>query len=156
MSDRPAAASARPSLPDGGRFVALDSWRGIAALGVAIRHLLGPGLLLSGAFHDNLSTAVDFFFVLSGFVIAASYGDRLAAGFSTLRFMILRYGRVWPLYACLVAVAVALELAYAAFGGGVLTGREAFSGSHAPETLLPALLLADAWLLLPQIGRAHV
>ena len=81
------------------RFVALDSWRGIAALAVAFRHINGTAPFLNGQFHGNLRLAVDFFFVLSGFVIAMSYGERLAQGFSFLRFMVLRWGRVWPLHA---------------------------------------------------------
>ena len=76
-----ASATAIARLPDGGRFVALDSWRGLAALGIAVRHINGSGPLTSGALHDNLSMAVDFFFVLSGFVIAAAYGERLREGF---------------------------------------------------------------------------
>jgi len=41
---------------------------------------------------------VDFFFVLSGFVIYASYGKRLRDGYGLARFMGLRFGRVYPAY----------------------------------------------------------
>ena len=140
-----ATSTAISRLPDGGRFVALDSWRGIAALGIALRHLNGPGPLTSGEWHGNLSMAVDFFFVLSGFVIAAAYGERLSSGFSTLRFMILRYGRVWPVHALLVAIYVVLEVAYALWGAGPLTGREPFTGARDPLGLIPTLLLLQAF-----------
>ena len=140
-----AAPGTAASLPHGGRFVALDSLRGLAALAIAWRHINGNGPFLSGAAHDNLRLGVDFFFVLSGFVIAASYGDRLAAGFSTVRFMALRIGRVWPLHAAMVAGYIILELVFAAAGsGGILHGREPFTGPRDPWTLPGVLLLVQA------------
>ena len=141
-----ASARAPASLPDGGRFVTLDSWRGIAALGVAVHHLNGSGPLLTGPLHDNLGAAVDFFFVLSGFVIVAAYGERLAAGFSTLRFMVLRAGRVWPLHAAMVALYLVLELAYAVAGGGALGGRAPFTGARDPVALVPVILLLQEYV----------
>ncbi|WP_454616650.1 hypothetical protein [Bradyrhizobium cenepequi] len=41
---------------------------------------------------------VDFFFVLTGFVIASNYRSRLADGFSAGRFLVLRLGRIYPLH----------------------------------------------------------
>ena len=139
-----APASAPASVPDAGRFVALDALRGVAALAIAWRHLNGSGPLLSGPAHDNLSLGVDFFFVLSGFVISASYGDRLAAGFATLRFMALRIGRVWPLHAAMVGAYIVLELVFAVAGAGVLQGREPFTGPRDPWALPGVLLLVQA------------
>lgn len=49
---------------------------------------------------------VDFFFVLSGFVIASSYGRKLSTGFSLLAFMLLRLGRLYPLHFFLLALYV--------------------------------------------------
>src|SRR6478609_4175791 len=53
---------------------------------------------------------VEFFFVLSGFVIAASYGSRLAHGYPRWRFLLIRFGRVYPLHIVTVALFVVLEL----------------------------------------------
>lgn len=129
------------------RFTVLDSWRGIAALAVALRHINGTAPFLSGDFHGSLRHAVDFFFVLSGFVIAASYGERLAGGFSLPRFMVLRWGRIWPLHAVMVLLYVALEAALALKGtGGVLTGREAFTGPRDLAALPASFLLLQAWI----------
>lgn len=49
---------------------------------------------------------VDFFFVLSGFVIFANYEVRLREGFGVFRFMLLRFGRVYPLHFVLLVFAV--------------------------------------------------
>ena len=104
-------ATAVSRLPDGGRFVALDSWRGIAALAVVAFHVQVNGLAFSSTIVGNAGAAVDFFFVLSGFVISAAYGSRLAGGFSLARFMTLRLGRVYPLHLLVLALYVAAELA---------------------------------------------
>lgn len=129
------------------RFTVLDSWRGLAALGVALHHLYGSGPLLTGALHGELSRAVDFFFVLSGFVIAMSYGDRLAQGFSLARFLWLRWWRIWPLHAVMVLIYLALELALWWHGaGGMLTGRAAFTGPRDLVALPVSALLLQAWV----------
>jgi peptidoglycan/LPS O-acetylase OafA/YrhL len=80
------------------RFVALDSWRGICACLVAMFHLTEYTLILDIPFIRNAFLFVDFFFVLSGFVITASYAERLANGFGVMNFMMLRTGRVYPLH----------------------------------------------------------
>jgi peptidoglycan/LPS O-acetylase OafA/YrhL len=80
------------------RFFALDSLRGICAIMVAIYHFSSISHLAAAPFIKNGFLFVDFFFVLSGFVIASSYGDRLRNGFSISRFMFLRLGRLYPLH----------------------------------------------------------
>ncbi len=63
-----------------GRFLVLDSWRGIAACLVALFHLDAYSHLYAVPFLRNSWLFVDFFFVLSGFVIAANYQQRLRDG----------------------------------------------------------------------------
>jgi peptidoglycan/LPS O-acetylase OafA/YrhL len=80
------------------RFVALDSLRGICAIMVAIYHFSTASYLADAPFIRNGFLFVDFFFVLSGFVIASSYGDKLRSGLSIAQFMFLRLGRLYPLH----------------------------------------------------------
>lgn len=137
---------ASPAGAEPGRFIALDSLRGIAALGVALFHFqatTGPSswpLLRAG----NLF--VDFFFVLSGFVIAASYGDRLAQGFGMARYMVLRIGRVWPLHLFMVGAFLALELLSTLTGTFGLSRGAPFTGLHSPGHLLTAIFLLDGYV----------
>src|SRR6267143_3981706 len=97
------------------RFVVLDSWRGIAACLVALFHLEAYSHLvyshLRGVpFLDNSWLFVDFFFVLSGFVIAANYQQRLIDGFGAGRFLLLRLGRLYPLHFVMLAVSIYCKL----------------------------------------------
>lgn len=75
-------------------YPVLDGLRGIAALAVMVMHagvLFGPKI----AAHSYL--AVDFFFWLSGFVVARAYEDKLSAGMSLSRFAAIRLGRLYPM-----------------------------------------------------------
>lgn len=92
------------------RFVALDSWRGIAACLVALFHLDACSHLYDVPFLRNSWLFVDFFFVLSGFVIAANYQQRLLDGFGAGRFLLLRLGRLYPLHFAMLVLFIAFEL----------------------------------------------
>lgn len=74
------------------RFSALDGFRGVCALTVLLFHFL-PNTLF-GFRHGYLS--VDVFFVLSGFVLAFAFGDKLEAGMSLSTFVGARVRRLGP------------------------------------------------------------
>src|SRR6185369_12703369 len=59
------------------RFHALDSWRGLCAVLVAPLHYRAIWHLHEFPLIRNSYLFVDFFFVLSCFVIAHAYGDRI-------------------------------------------------------------------------------
>jgi len=92
------------------RFVVLDSWRGIAACLVALFHLYAYSHLYDVPFLRNSWLFVDFFFVLSGFVIAANYQQRLLDDFGVGRFLLLRLGRLYPLHFATLVLFIASEL----------------------------------------------
>ena len=108
----PAPAAAVPAGP-GHRdhFIALDSLRGIAAIVVVLFHIGDFGWLAGIPMMRNGWLLVDFFFILSGFVITMSYGGRLAQGFPKGRFLALRAGRVLPLHYAVLAVMLVLQVA---------------------------------------------
>jgi peptidoglycan/LPS O-acetylase OafA/YrhL len=98
---REEAVSAAPSKH---AFMALDGLRGIAALSVVIFHV-GQ----SFGFHllPRAYLAVDFFFMLSGFVVAHAYDKRLIEGRLPLKdFAVVRLVRLYPMYALSMLFAV--------------------------------------------------
>ena len=76
-------------------FHCLDALRGIAAAVVVTRH--APAFFGVGLFPSSV-LGVDLFFVMSGFVIAHAYQDRLERGMGTLEFLRVRLIRLYPLY----------------------------------------------------------
>jgi peptidoglycan/LPS O-acetylase OafA/YrhL len=92
------------------RFAALDGWRGIAACMVALFHVRANGHISELELVKNAHLFVDYFFVLSGFVIAATYEERLARGFGIWRFMLLRFGRLYPLHIAVLFAFIAFDL----------------------------------------------
>lgn len=99
------------------RFVVLDSWRGLAACMVALFHVRVYSHVADFDLVRNAYLFVDFFFVLSGFVIAATYSERLTNGFGMWRFMVLRFGRIYPLH-------LAMLMAFLLAGTGELSTAE--------------------------------
>ena len=85
------------------RFHTLDAMRGIAAIAVVIMHA-GEVLHLH-TFHYAYM-AVDFFFVLSGFVLARAYEDKLKQGLAGRTFLEMRLIRLYPLFAVGVALGI--------------------------------------------------
>ncbi|WP_035347851.1 acyltransferase family protein [Edaphobacter aggregans] len=77
------------------RFLFLDALRGIAAVFVIFFHL--PASTIHGL-ATNGFLSVDFFFCLSGFVIAFSYEKRLETSLSLKDFTVARLIRLYPLY----------------------------------------------------------
>ncbi len=97
----------------GPRFKTLDAWRGIAALLVAVHNFGYP----QTTFVAHSSFFVDFFFVLSGFVISHAYMDRLGDWVGLSVFVMRRLGRLWPLHVAILLVFVALDLIKILAGG---------------------------------------
>jgi peptidoglycan/LPS O-acetylase OafA/YrhL len=114
-------------------FVFLDGLRGVAALAVGWLHASQIFALGYRPFHAFL--AVDFFFCLSGFVIAYAYDDKLARGMRLADFAVTRLIRLYPMILAGVAVGALVSFAEAA-------------GNH-DATLKVALLTAGALVLLP-------
>lgn len=91
-------AAGEPNSAAPKRMTQLDGLRGIAALCVFFHHILVVRHGNGGVF-EQASMAVDFFFLLSGFVIGEAYERKLEAGLTTLSYMKLRLARLYPMIA---------------------------------------------------------
>ena len=76
-------------------FDVLNGLRGVAAIAVVNMHMSAYFGIVHSA---NVAPAVDFFFVLSGFVISYAYEGKLASGLFWNRFFVARIIRLYPLY----------------------------------------------------------
>ena len=138
MQDHPSRTGGT-GMPAAGRFEALDGWRGVCACLVVLFHFHGHSPLYSTGLVRNSYLFVDFFFVLSGFVIAWNYANRLDTWSGVKRFLILRLGRVYPLHVFMLLCFVAWEtLRLATHSEG------SFTGPNAPEGVLSNLLLVQS------------
>lgn len=88
------------------RFLVLDVFRGLFAMSVVLFHL-SPRLKSPLVINPLISHAdrfVDFFFVLSGFVIAYAYSDRLGNWEQLKKFAKSRFLRLYPLHLALLMI----------------------------------------------------
>lgn len=100
---------------------ALTSMRGLAAWAVVLFHIRLSIAGLPPAVEAMLAKgylAVDFFFLLSGFVIWLSAGEtlRTGGGLAVAQFLKRRIARIWPLHLFMLGCAVLLALALLATG----------------------------------------
>ena len=115
----------------GARFAFLDTLRAAAAVLVLLLHAASG---LHGGLFSHAYLAVDFFFMLSGFVLSHAYDRRFADGMTVIDFMRRRLRRLWPTMAA-----------------GILLGAVATWGRGAPLDLLLPVLLSE--LLFVPVGR---
>ncbi len=124
----------------------LTGFRGIAALLVVFYHIrsyivpyvseeiiyvLGQGYL-----------AVDFFFILSGFVIAYNYFDKLVfpAKQSIVNFYIKRIARIYPLHFLVLMTYLMVPVAYK-----IVDKPFFFAGKYTIEGFISGLFLIQTW-----------
>lgn len=120
-------------------YIALNGIRGIAAICVMLYH----ASQMIGHLTPRGYLAVDLFFVLSGFVIAHAYDDRLEAGMTVRSFLLIRLIRFWPLYAAGLGLGILVEIMLIAT-----------HNHYALPPLLLLLIAAAAVLFLPTpLGR---
>ena len=117
-------------------FIALDSLRGICASIVVLFHVEGDAVIKTIPFVGNGFLFVDFFFVLSGFVIAGSYGDKIIDSYPLGKFMFLRWGRLYPLHAFMLLAYFCIAIGKYVQGG---------PSNYLMSEFFTSALLLQAW-----------
>jgi peptidoglycan/LPS O-acetylase OafA/YrhL len=123
-----------------GRYRILDSYRFIAASLVCLYHFNKADVLglqgLSPAF-GGMQLMVDFFFTLSGFVIAKTYLGKVTDGASWRLFMWKRLARLYPLHLLTLCVGIA---------GGLVVGAGALQPGTHPDVFSAKAIVANLTL----------
>ncbi len=115
------------------RFHLLDALRAIAAV-VVYWH--ARVYLPIHASHSGF-LAVDFFFCLSGFVLAFAYERRLETTYTLRRFMVARVIRLYPIYLIGILLGLALALASSHYAAPLLLSSFAIQLAVLPSPLAP-------------------
>jgi len=132
------------------KFAVLDGMRGIAALFILTRH--------TGSFWDiwlyKSYLAVDLFFILSGFVIAHAYDQKLQRGILTNKdFFAIRVIRLAPVYVMALALAVAVALMSGTMDGEAVSTSQIMWSAAFALFFLPSHVVGIV-SLFPLIGPA--
>lgn len=91
-------------------FAPIEGLRGIAAILVAMIHLqIFDNVITNSILVVNAGLAVDLFFVISGFVIAHNYIDRLWSIHDKILFVQRRFWRLYPLHLLMLFAYLAFE-----------------------------------------------
>lgn len=127
----------------------LTSIRGIAAFLVVLYHIKHwlvtydvPQFL--SIFFEKGYLAVDFFFLLSGFIISFNYMEHFSEDGSwqaKKTFIIKRIARIYPLHAFILLLYLTIPLAL------YFTGRAVPEGVFTTESFFIKLMLLDLWFI---------
>lgn len=114
------------------RYQSLDAMRGLAAIAVAAGHF-------NSSYVQSSYLAVDFFFILSGFVIGNAYASKLNGGMTPVAFMWVRLVRLWPLFAIGTAIGLAQILYLVNAGLSQASGADIAISSAQNFLFLPSV-----------------
>lgn len=136
------------------RYKALDGMRGIAALIVVLYHFRLPNHITLNEFIQRGYLAVDLFFILSGYVIAAGYSGKLTNLRKIRSFLGLRFFRVYPLHLAVLAAFVAFELfkLFIARNNLLSLTAQPFTDQRSIEALILNVFLIHSLNLLPYLS----
>lgn len=128
-------------------FLNLESLRGIAAISVALYHF-DNGSHFNNPFVENAWLMVDFFFVLSGFVVSLNYIHRLSTAQQLFAFQKKRFLRLYPLHFFLLIVFLVIEIAkyIVDIKLNLVANSPAFSDNNL-SAFLANLLLVHSWTM---------
>ena len=108
-------------------FAALDGFRGVLALMIAVYHTMWMSNINGTALFNNGPILVDLFFVFSGFLMFTLYDGHLTTGAQGRSFIKRRFARLYPIHFVMLLVAVVYAFARVAahwFGFATLTPGE--------------------------------
>ena len=117
------------------RFHVLDGMRGIAALLVMCHHCFFTRQL---SYLSNTFVAVDFFFILSGFVISHAYGEKIRADMKPTDYLARRVTRLFPMMALGLLIGAPILYLMSAAGHATFGKRDILASLATNLMFLPS------------------
>jgi peptidoglycan/LPS O-acetylase OafA/YrhL len=112
MSSASSINSPNPDYRRAEFFGSLEGMRGFAALGVVLYHVFWMSHIWANPLIRHGALFVDFFFVISGFVICHIYSARLGGPDDLRNFLLLRTARLYPLHLFTLLLISAMMLGF--------------------------------------------
>jgi peptidoglycan/LPS O-acetylase OafA/YrhL len=146
--------------PSRAYFEPLTAFRGIAAFIVFLFHTghyqLGAHFVAATHLVTNGYVFVDFFFLLSGFVIAHAHGNDFRGNVSASplkAYLASRFARIYPLHVATLALVIAVYLArrWLLDGENMAVARLERPEAFSAEAIVTNLLLVQAFGLHPTV-----
>ncbi|MFD1696609.1 acyltransferase family protein [Roseibium aestuarii] len=136
--------TARPLGSD--KLLSLESLRGLAALSVALFHF-DVGSHLNSTLTARAWMMVDLFFVLSGFVIALTYRDKILRLPDLAVFQWKRFKRLYPLHVTMLLIFLGIEVLKWVVGHlNIAQANNPPFSSNDLGSFVQNLLLIQAWV----------
>ena len=114
-------------------FSALDGFRGLLALLVAVHHTQWFSYLNYKSFVNEGFVLIDLFFVFSGFLLYTLYGRKLKTGGDVADFIKRRICRLYPIHIFMLFVFLGFNLLRLWVGGEPAAGETLAFGAGAPD-----------------------
>jgi peptidoglycan/LPS O-acetylase OafA/YrhL len=109
---------------------ALEGWRGVTAMLVVLYHFHAAHSFFLHEWLRYLSPVLEFFFIVSGFVMALGFSEKVKDAPTFWAFIVRRAGRVWPLHLAMLGLLLLIPLV------------RLFTGS--PQIFTPPQLTAES------------
>lgn len=131
-------------------FRAVNGWRGPGAIAIALGHLATRTDFVPLQHPEPVVLLVDFFFVLSGLVIARVYSVKLRHPSAIPEYVVRRFGRIWPLQVATLGILICYELFKLALQ--LESGRTFTSPPFSPDGLNTLSSIPSNLLLIQSLG----
>ena len=89
---------------------ALEGWRGVTAMLVVLYHFHAAHTFFFHEWLRYLSPVLEFFFIVSGFVMALGFSEKVKDAPTFWAFIVRRAGRVWPLHLAMLGLLLLIPL----------------------------------------------
>ncbi len=120
-------------------FAALDGFRGLLAVFVAVYHTIWISHPQTWRFFENGPVVIDLFFAFSGFLMWRVYTNRLQTADQAKDFFKRRFARLYPLH-------LFMTLVFVVFAAARIFAHKVGLAEHTPGEILPFQAgAADNW-----------